>query len=250
LLVPGGLWALAHLWYVTDPVYLRGIELWIIATSLYGAVFLAFDLVSTIWAHATFNALLSVGAAFQSGDRYLIFCGILVILILLSPTFPALWKLLFRSGFSNAPIPHITNIVAADLSEFYAWNCDRPWSTWFAHPQLVAIGLRWKGELIGWAIAQPNDETSAVILDLQVKPQYADRWGEGRQARYLFSVLQAKLENLGITELQVESRTPESQQFWANQGWKTQLQTLIPGDRPTHLNWKEVRQWVGKWRSQ
>lgn len=251
LLIPGALWALAHLWYVADPFYLRGIELWIVATSLYGAAFLAFDLVTTIWAHATYNAMLSVGAAFQSGDRYLIFCGILVILILLSPTFPALWKFRSKTGSSTAPTPHITAILETDLPVLYKWDANHPWSIWFSHSELVAIALRWKGELIGWTIALPDIDNprSAKILDLQVNPKYADRWGEGHQARHLFSVLQAKLQNLGITELYIESQNIETQQFWANQGWKPTMQTMMQADRPTHLDWNKVRQWPSKWRT-
>lgn len=254
LIIPGGLWALAHLGYVTDPLYLRGLELSIVALC-YGLVFMKFDLTTTIWCHATYNAMLSVNAMFQSGDRYMLFCAAIVILLLLSPTLP-LWKnLRSGGGLSVAPVPHVSDLLPADLPLLQAWDGSKPWQTWLETPDRIAIGLRWKGALMGWAIALVKDAkdgrsdlVSAEVVDLQVMPKDADRWGEGKQARLLFSVLQAKLQQLGITDLQAQSHTPESGQFWANQGWKPTLQVMTSGDRPTYLNWSRLWDAIGNWR--
>ena len=48
LLIPGLVWAFAHSSYLTDPIWLRGVELTIATLLLYGLFFLKFGLVATI----------------------------------------------------------------------------------------------------------------------------------------------------------------------------------------------------------
>ncbi|MBE9069416.1 hypothetical protein IQ260_22480, partial [Leptolyngbya cf. ectocarpi LEGE 11479] len=91
LLIPGGLWAFAHLGYVSEPFYLRGIELWLPAIFLYGLFFLRFGLLTTIVGHCTYNSLLGAMLLLKAQDIYLVSSGILVIMLLLLPLLPGVW---------------------------------------------------------------------------------------------------------------------------------------------------------------
>ncbi|MEO1621848.1 MAG: GNAT family N-acetyltransferase [Cyanobacteria bacterium J06632_3] len=92
LLIPGGLWAFAHLGYVSDPIYLRGVELTIAAIFLYGLFFLRFGLLTTIVGHCVYNAMLGATSLLKANDAYLIASGVGVIVLLLAPLLPGLWQ--------------------------------------------------------------------------------------------------------------------------------------------------------------
>jgi membrane protease YdiL (CAAX protease family) len=87
LVVSGGLWAFAHLSYVADPFYLRGIELWLPAIFLDGLFFLRFGLLTTIVGHCFYNAFLGASSLMEAQDVYLFGSGVLVIILLLTPLY-------------------------------------------------------------------------------------------------------------------------------------------------------------------
>jgi N-acetylglutamate synthase-like GNAT family acetyltransferase len=233
LLVPGALWALAHLTYVRDPFYMRGVELLIVAL-FWGIIFLKFDLTTTIVAHATFNALLGALPMLRSGEPYYVFSGIVVILVLISPTLPGLilW-LKKRSLFSNLKAPVIrlaeeTNNL--DWSEFQAGSLE-DWDTYFKNPQAVVVCLEHNGKVIGAAAGLLDEDHQARILHVQVHPDWRNQyWGS-----YLVLALQEELKSGGASSVKVETNLQDrtSVAFWATQGWRPAKRTLAQAEFPT-----------------
>ncbi|MCK4450210.1 MAG: CPBP family intramembrane metalloprotease, partial [Anaerolineae bacterium] len=88
LLAPGALWGFAHLSYIRDPFYLRGIELTLAAVLLEGLFFLRFDLTTTIVAHFVYNAGLGALPLLRSGEPYFVASGLVVIATMLAPMIP------------------------------------------------------------------------------------------------------------------------------------------------------------------
>jgi len=233
VLVPGVLWALAHLTYVRDPFYMRGIELLVVAV-FYGVIFLKFDLTTTIVAHATYNALLGALPMLRSGESYYLFSGVIVILVLVSPALPGLilWlKQRAKLSPSEAPVIRLAEKAGhLDWNDFQADGLE-DWDAYLRNPQTVVVCLAYRNKVVGAAVGLLDDNDQAHILHVQVHPDWRNQyWG----SRMVFA-LQEELKVLGADNVSIETdlRDRTSVAFWAAQGWRPVRRTFSQAEFPT-----------------
>ena len=93
LIIPAVIWAFCHSWYLTSPVYLRGIEL-TVKGIIYGYIFMKFDIITVIMAHFSYNAILGSIPLLRSDNLYIFSCGISVVGFILLPLIPGICQLL------------------------------------------------------------------------------------------------------------------------------------------------------------
>ena len=247
LLIPGGIWAFAHLGYVSDPIYLRGIELWIPAIFLYGLFFLRFGLLTPIVGHCVYNSLLGASLLLTANDAYLVGSGVLVIVLLLAPLVPGLWQHwhqrsskqrsskqhLSKSGEASETPLTIRPTVEGDyeaISRFYLKNdllkailskkCVTKQCQSVAYELLSLVSSEGEEESIqGVALASIESDDTATVKTVYVSPQY-------RRCYYGTQLLQAlsnRLQQRGVTHVQADVKTTDTRahRFWLNQNWQT-----------------------------
>ncbi len=228
LLVPGLLWACAHLSYVREPYYLRGIELLISAVFLEGLAFLYFDLTTVFVAHFAFNALGSTWLLLRSGEPYPTFSGLLAVAILLAPIMPGLVRALRRRlrGEQQEPPPvRIREAGEGDLAGLAALPLDIPdWAGLISDPAVVVLMLRVGEQLAGAAIGRIRADGCGQVEVVYV----ASRWRRRYWGSALAEQLQARLQRLGAQEIgaSVEKGDRVSTAFWANLGWELARQVF------------------------
>ncbi|MBT9314649.1 GNAT family N-acetyltransferase [Leptothoe spongobia] len=227
LIIPGGIWAFAHLGYVSEPFYLRGIELWVPAIFLYGLFFLRFGLLTTMVGHCTYNSLLGAMLLLKAQDTYLVFSGILVIAILLLPLVPGLWHQGQRPKEWHDALHKERLQPVPATAEDYEQICSLPLgkvtlpkqsdNNWFPSDYEI-ICLKSSDSIEGVSIAKLESSTTAVIQTVYVKPKYR-RCYYGSQ---LIDVLVARLKQRGVMQVSAIAKTasPQEKRFWANQNWK------------------------------
>ena len=231
VLVPGILWALAHLTYIRDPFYMRGIELLVVAL-FYGAIFLKFDLTTTVVAHATYNALLGALPMLRSGESYYVFSGVIVILVLVSPALPGLilW-LKERAHVSQSEEPIIRLAKEDNKLEWSDLMDGIDWDAYSKNPQNVVLCMEHGNKVVGAVVGMLVEKDQARILRVQVHPDWRNQYWGSR----LMLALQEELKSLGANNLSVETdlQNRTSIAFWAVQGWQPVRRTLIQAEFPS-----------------
>ncbi len=222
VVVPGVLWAFAHLAYVRDPLYMRGVELTIVAL-LYGYLFLRFDLTTVIVSHLAWNAGLTAVPLLRSGQPSLMINGALVGATLLAPAIPGAMQLL-RRRFGAAPAreqPAIRPATELDLVHLSQLFADEPWSEWLINPAVGVLGLWSGGNLIGVAAGQVQPNGEARMAALFVAPEWRRRYWGSRLAQ----ALGAELRGRGAHSLKVTIAAKDwaLARFWDAQGWSPEL---------------------------
>lgn len=101
LAIPAMVWAFAHSWYLTDPVYLRGVEL-TIKGLIYGFIFIKYDFITVVMGHLTYNAIVVGMPLFRSDDTYIFSCGVAIVVFLLAPLIPGCYRMMAKKGTSPA----------------------------------------------------------------------------------------------------------------------------------------------------
>jgi GNAT superfamily N-acetyltransferase len=242
LLVPGIIWAFAHLAYVRDPFYLRGIELTLVALIL-GLFFLRFDLTTTIVAHYAFNAGLGALPLLASGEPYFVLSGLIVVATMLAPVAPGLLRGLWRwlPGKAGEEItPQVTLATSQDLPGLAALPTGRDnWAALLDDPAAVVFCLRAGDQTIGAATGRIDGSGLAQVPTVYVAPAWRRRyWGSA-----LVDAVCAHLHEQGAESVavQVETGDQPTTAFWVSQGWATAAKTLSrslqPRPRPT---WRDL----------
>ena len=80
ILIPALLWGFMHSNYPQEPIFIRGLEVGLIGI-VYGYVFVQYGIVATMVSHFTYNALAGGDFFLRSGNAYLIFCALIVLII-------------------------------------------------------------------------------------------------------------------------------------------------------------------------
>ncbi|MEW5869269.1 MAG: GNAT family N-acetyltransferase [Chloroflexota bacterium] len=224
LLAPGALWAFAHLSYVRDPYYLRGIELLIPAVFLYGLFFLRFDLTTTIVGHMTYNAILGALPMLRSGEPYYVFSGVVVLCFLLAPMLPGLARSLRRRWRGESLVePQVKPAGEDDLPGLETLpEHDQEWGMLLHDPQASIYCLKLDGQVIGAALGRLAG-VHGMLDWVYVAPEWRDRyWGS-----LLAEAVCADLEGRGA-EI-VETVAPADHRlalaFLVSQGWR--FETLV-----------------------
>jgi len=243
LLVPGALWAFAHLTYVRDPFYLRGIELLISAVFLEGLLFLRFDLTTTIVAHFTFNAGLGALPLLRSGEPTFVASGLVVIALILSPVIPGTVRAIrrWRQGEKRViPEPQIRPGTSGDVERLAALPSQGlDWQSLLDDPATVVFCLQAGDEVIGVAAGRVTGEGTGEVLAVYVAPAWRRRyWGSA-----LVDALSVGLQAQGAQSVRATTVTGDhiAGAFWAGQGWQPAVMVfsrrLTPAGRP---GWRDV----------
>lgn len=225
LLIPGALWAFAHLSYVRDPFYLRGIELLITAVFIEGLFFLYFDLTTTIVAHMTYNAMLGVLPLLRSDDPYLMFSGVLVILLLLSPVIYGSIRSRLERNKRASGVPQIRPARPDDLLHL----AEKPvsgadWPALLNNPYAAALVLDVSGQVAGAAAGEITPDGSGRLVTTYVDPAWRHQFWGSR----LVDEVWLRLEQLGAQNLSatIPSSSRPAYAFLGALGWQTTEQIL------------------------
>jgi membrane protease YdiL (CAAX protease family)/ribosomal protein S18 acetylase RimI-like enzyme len=222
VLVPGVLWAFAHLGgYIRDPIYLRGVELTIVAL-FYGYIFLRYGLATTIVAHLAYNAGLTALPLLRSGQPSLVANGALVVAILLAPTIPGAIRWL-RRRLAKTPAreePVIRPAAETDLEGLRQLLPNEAWAEYLADPTAAVLCL-WAGEeLVGAAVGQVQADDQGRVTALFIAPAWRRRYRGSRLAQALDEALGAR----GAQALQITVPANDwvLARFWDAQGWSSE----------------------------
>jgi ribosomal protein S18 acetylase RimI-like enzyme len=233
VLVPALLWALAHLTYVRDPFYMRGIELLVVGIFL-GLIFLKFGLVTAIMSHAVYNALLGALPMLRSDEPYFIFSGMVVIVTIFIPMIPG-WLLMFKqrgrvSASDDEPVirPYTENDQAT-LHEFWA-NTQLQSMPTAGHPTTI-VCLEQDGKLIGAAMGVIEEQEQGKILLIYVEPAWRGQYWGSRLTLALSESL--KEQGAQTINIDVEATDRTAIAFWAAQGWQTTQRTYSQANYPS-----------------
>jgi membrane protease YdiL (CAAX protease family) len=218
VLVPGVLWAFAHLSYVRDPLYLRGVELTAVALFT-GYLFLRFGLATTIVAHLAYNAGLTALPLLRSGQPSLVANGGLVVAVLLAPTIPGAVRWL-RRRLARLPAkdqPSIRPATEDDLARLAQLMPGEDWSAHLADPSAVVLYLGTGEEPAGAAVGQVQADGQARATTLFIAPEWRRRYWGSCLVQALDDALWAK----GARSPQVTLPAGDWAQarFWDAQGW-------------------------------
>jgi len=236
LLIPGLLWGFAHASYIRDPIYLRGIELTISALIM-GAFFMKYGLMTTIMAHMAFNAGLTALPMLRSSDPYFVFCGIFVIIILLSPVLPGLAITAWRRVKKIPPTitPLIAPATVTDLDQLKSLPVERlDWHTRLGDPAAATVCLKSGAQIIGTATGSVQGEGLATVQSVFVAPEWRRQYWGTRMVEALSAQLKEKGAQKVEVQVPVKDRQPLS--FWASQGWRATTQVLTEKPLPTFNN--------------
>jgi ribosomal protein S18 acetylase RimI-like enzyme len=223
LLVPGAIWAFAHLGYVRDPFYLRGVELTIDAVLLFGLFFLRFDLTTTMVAHFAFNAGATALPLLRSSDEYFVASGVLVIGAMLAPVIPGLVLAIRRRLRGKARAVPLVTISPAAMEDVAALETlpipDVPsWNALLKDPSAAVVCLREGERLAGVAAGRVDKDGVGHVLALFVVPDLRRRyWGSA-----LVDTLNEALRTRGAQSVTVEAAAADRavRAFWSAQGFE------------------------------
>lgn len=225
LLISSLTWGFAHSGYVTDPIWLRGVELTISALLLTGLFFLLFDITTTIVAHYTYNATLTALVLVRSGQPLLVVTGMIAALLGLTPVI--IWVILKVRAKIAPETPALTISVEsqADWDAVQALGGphiagDRP------PTQLVCLKDA-RGNLEGYAVGTITDVAGTQIgqvLHIFVTEQYRERY----YGTALYRVLAEWFREQGIArvEAQVSLKDSGATTFWVVQGFNPAARVL------------------------
>lgn len=245
VVVPGVLWGFAHLSYVRDPIYLRGVELTLLAL-LYGAVFLRFDLTTTIVAHLAFNATLVALPLLRSGQPYFVANGALIVVALVAPVVPGIVQYVRRRQEKGdvEGLPSIRAAIARDVEDLAVLDMGEwDWDAWIRDPSATVLRLCLEDRAIGVAAGRVDPEQVGWVCRLYVEPSWRRRYWASRLAQ----ALARALKDRGARALRVEVPSGEwiLARFWDAQGWSPAATTYAPAVVGPSRPWRAaVRTWV------
>ena len=239
LLIPALVWAFAHSTYVRDPIYLRGVEITFMGL-FYGYLMLKYDLTTTITAHASFNALLTILPMLRSGEPYFVLNGVLVIAVFLAPVAVGLGRWL-RGRRGAASAPRLEPAIPADLPALQALPLPGvDWQAGLAGPGSAVCCLRAGEELVGAALGRVAEGGEAQVQAVYVAPEWRRQYWGTR----LVQALDEQLKALGATAITASTAVKEhgAGSFWASQGWQPARITYAQANLPTVSDlWQALR---------
>ncbi len=220
LLVPSFLWGFAHSSYLTDPIWLRGVELTISSLLLSGLFFLLFDLTTVVVAHYTYNAALIGIVLIRSGNPLFVLTGLSAVLLGLAPGLVVLLRRLL--GRRHRELGAVT--ISAATGEEWARLPGRlspPAGAEPAAEQLLCLRSE-SGRLLGLAhgtvVCNGPQSRSGLVLDIQVLAPYRSRY----YGTALYKALLDWFRTQGVDEVLAQVPLPNAgaATFWTVQGFR------------------------------
>jgi hypothetical protein len=232
VLVPGLFWAFAHLSYVSDPIYARGVELTFVAL-FYGMVFLKFGLLTTLVAHCGYNMLISSTGLFQSTDPYYQFSGWVLVALLLALLLPGLivW---FRKKIGWTPPAaddfDLGPANTADLPQLAALPVKADWPSLLGDEKRIILCLRQGNQLLGFSTGYISGSASAIIDGVFV----VAKWRRAYWGTTLLECLQEQFKAKGIEDYYsyIEEQETSASAFLRNLFWRIDTTVMKQADRP------------------
>ena len=248
LLIPGALWGFAHLSYVRDPLYLRGVELTLAAVFLEGLFFLRFGLTTTIVAHFAYNAGLGALPLLRSGEPYFVVSGLVVVAAMLTPLIPDAVKEIryrLRGEARDVVRPSIRPGGPGDVESLAALPIkELDWRALLDDPGAVVLCLQAGAKIVGVAAGQMTTETESQVLVVYVAPPWRRRYWGSELMEMLCTHLQEQGSESIQTRVNVDDKT--SARFMTSQGWKPAIKVFKwPPEPPSIPDWHKV---LGKLR--
>jgi N-acetylglutamate synthase-like GNAT family acetyltransferase len=240
LFIPGVLWAFAHLTYVRDPFYMRGIELTFVAVFLLGWFFLRYDLTTVIVAHMTYNAMLGALPMLRSSEPYFIFNGALIVIVLISPIVPGTWETIRKKLLKHktgVSFPMIKPAMVEDIAGLNSLVVEHQyqhkipdWNNRLNDPQSVTLCLKMNGNITGVALGKIIGENGKLEW-IYVSPPWRDQYHGSR----LMDALNDTFTKHGSAHVEtlVQSGDRRSAGFLNGLGWEPQAQIFVPGHPPS-----------------
>ncbi|MCP4541825.1 MAG: GNAT family N-acetyltransferase [Chloroflexi bacterium] len=244
LLIPGALWGFAHMSYVRDPIYLRGVELTMAAMLLEGLFFLRFDLATTIVAHFVYNAGLGALPLLRSGEPYFVASGLVILTAMLVPMMPhaarTIWRKLHGEVRGVAPRPWIRLARSEDLETLAAFPVDGfNWAVLLDNPEAVVLCLQVGEQTVGAAVGQIVNQTNGEISRVYVAPSWRRRyWGSE-----LLDTLCIRLQEQGCESVHIQVQTDDTNdmRFMSSQTWKPAAMIFAwPLEPPAFPSWRDL----------
>jgi GNAT superfamily N-acetyltransferase len=220
LLAPALLWAFAHSGYLTDPIWLRGVELTISAVLLEGLFFLLFDLTTAVMAHYTYNASLIAIVLIRSGKPAFVLTGLLAFLLGLAPALVVLLRRLAGRGKEKPAALKISVGVDEDWAEILAEH-DLPQEARSPSRHLVCLRSE-SGQLVGYAagaiLSDACGNRSGQVVAVAVAKPYRGRY----YATALYRSLAEWFHEQGVSQVQaqVPAANAGTATFWIVQGFR------------------------------
>ncbi len=243
LFISGLLFAFAHASYVTEPYYLRGIELLLPAVLVFGLFFVRYGLVSTVIGHATYNATLGMLPMLRSGEPYFVFNGLLVALVLLSPLLLGLWQT-WRRRKQPLLTPTIQPAEMTDCAGLEALTRGGDWAGVLQSPTSLVYSLKAGGQVVGVAVGQLCDpvqvasqspDPTGKLSFVYIAPAWRERyWG----SRLVEAVTQALHEKgAGLVHASLAARNQAALSFLTGQGFAVEQNILVQGRPASQRGW-------------
>jgi GNAT superfamily N-acetyltransferase len=243
LLVPGALWGFAHLGYVRDPFYLRGIELTIAGVFLLGLFFLRFGLMTTIVAHFVYNAGLTALPLLRSSEPYFIASGLVIVAAMFAPVVPGAVggiRRRLRGERQEKARLHIAPATTDDLTGLAILpveGLDR--MALLDNPAAIVFCLHASAKIIGAGAARVTPAGAGEILIVYVAPEWRRQyWGSA-----LVDALCAHLREQGVDSVHITVDTGDrtAGAFWASQGWRSAVKVFSHSFTATQQRgWRDV----------
>ena len=243
LLIPGALWGFAHSTYIRDPITFRGIELTLAAVFFEGLFFLKFDLATAIVAHFAFNAGLGAMPLLRSGEPYFIASGGVVLLTMLAPTIPYVFREIRRrlQGGSREELePQIAPATSQDREALEALPVsDIDWAALLEDPRAGVLCLRAGDAVVGVAAGRITGECEGALVTVFVDPVWRRRyWGSD-----LLVALRTELRERGAETIlcQVDVNDRTARRFMVSRLWTERQIVFQWPPRPRMLpGWREI----------
>ena len=243
LFIPGALFAFAHVSYLRDPLYLRGIELILVAVLLDGLFLWYFDLTTTMVAHFMYNAGLAALPLLRSSEPAFVLSGLVVIAVMLAPVVPGAlrWIWLWLRGRPVEPAqPGIRSAQTGDEAALEAFPIDDlEWDALLAEDRTELLCLEVGDELVGVAAGRVSADSTGEVLTVQV----VKAWRRQYWASELVQVLRGRLEARGVESLKIEVGVDnkDAGAFWLGQEWKPRVTVFgWPPEPPSHPRWEAL----------
>ena len=219
LLVPSLLWGFAHASYVTDPIWLRGVELTLSSLLLPGLFFLLFDITTTVVAHYVYNASLIAIVLIRSGKPMFVLTGLAAVLIGLVP---AVVVLVRRLGGRRRELGSLTISIGGQEDWSRLLGADDKGMAEEGAPRRLVCLRSGDGRLLGYALAdvaaRSPEEKIGRVLRIYVEEPYRGRYYGTALYRELADWF--RKEGVSRVEVQVPLDNAGAATFWSMQRFR------------------------------
>jgi len=229
LLAPAVLWGFAHASYLTDPIWLRGVELTISALLLAGLFFLRFDLTTVVMAHYTYNASLIAMVLIRSGKPAFVLTGLAALLLGLLPALVVVTRRLLGRRREEPAAARISVASDEDLTEMAA-RYGLPQEEGPCSRRVVCLRSE-SGQSVGYAVgvivADAAGCRGGLIVDISVAKAYRGRY----YGTALYQALAEWFQAQGVGQIQahVPMGNAGAATFWTVQGFRPHARVWLEG---------------------